>query len=222
MTVRGGTRIRATKKPVVVVAGEDRHDRIVLRTLLEEFCPAMRGRIVEISDSVRLRMASDGKLSERIKALARKALARAARERADLACVFVHEDFDRAVSDDYSRVQERVQAALRRELGTAHYVLAAAETEAWLLLFPEAISQTKASWRVPRQYQCRDTARIDDPKRVMVEEVSQRGPRYRESDAPEVIGKALELGIVRQPAGTNESWGILRGDSEECCRKHIR
>jgi hypothetical protein len=43
---RGGTRVRPTKKPIVVVAGEDRNDRLALRVLLEEFCPEMRGRIV--------------------------------------------------------------------------------------------------------------------------------------------------------------------------------
>ncbi|WP_433362936.1 hypothetical protein [Streptosporangium sp. CA-115845] len=50
MSRRGGTRIRPTRKPIVVVAGEDRNDRLSLRILLEEFCPEMRGRIAEIGD----------------------------------------------------------------------------------------------------------------------------------------------------------------------------
>lgn len=59
---RGGTGTRAAKKPIIVLAGEDRNDCKSLRILLEAFCPDMRGRIVEIKDSVRLRQAT-GKTS---------------------------------------------------------------------------------------------------------------------------------------------------------------
>lgn len=221
MSRRGGTRVRATKKPVVVVAGEDRTDRQVLRTLLEEFCPDMRGRIVEISDDVRLRRASDGRLQERVRTLARKAAARAERERAGLACVFVQEDLDRPVADDYGKLRQRVQDALCGKLGTAHYVLVAAETEAWLLLFPGALNRTVSNWHVPRQYRGVDTARVGDPKRVLTSAVSSSDRRYRESDAPDVIAWAVELGEVYNPSGTNRSWSQLRDDADECCGQHI-
>lgn len=75
MTRRSGTGIGASRKPVVVVAGEDSNDRKGLRVLLEAFCPDMRGRVVEISDSVRLRQAQGATLAPRIATLLRKARA---------------------------------------------------------------------------------------------------------------------------------------------------
>jgi hypothetical protein len=48
----GGTGRRATRKPIVVVAGESANDREVLRFFLEEFCPEMQGRIVFLNDKV--------------------------------------------------------------------------------------------------------------------------------------------------------------------------
>ncbi|MBG0816074.1 hypothetical protein [Planomonospora sp. ID82291] len=121
----------------MVVAGEDRNDRIALRVLLEEFCPDMRGRIVEISDPVRLHQATGATLAARAEALAGKVRARATRDDTGVACVFVHEDLDRADGDDYPVIRERVGKALEAALGTAHYVLAVAEIEAWLLLCAE-------------------------------------------------------------------------------------
>jgi hypothetical protein len=131
--VSRGTRTRATRKPIVIIAGEDGNDRRSLRTLLEAQCTEMHGRLVEINDSVRLRLATGKNLADRVAALGRKARARAIREQADLACVFVHEDLDSCHSADYDDARGRVQDALEAEFGSAHYVLdvlAAAEMEA--------------------------------------------------------------------------------------------
>lgn len=219
---RGGTRIRATRRPVVVIAGEDANDRKCLRVLLEQFCPEMRGRIVEVNDPVRLRCAGDDTLSKRAETLARKVRARAARENADVACVFVHEDLDGVDGPNFTAERERVQRALVQVLGKAHYVLAVEEIEAWLLLFPEALTGLVSSWKVPAQYRSRDTGTVVDPKGVMKRIVSgNAGRRYRESDAPEVLNKAAALGCLNRPAGTNRSWTQLRFDAGECCQRHI-
>lgn len=220
MSRRGGTRIKATRKPIVVLAGEDSNDRKSLRILLEAFCPSMRGRIVEIKDSVRLRDARD-ELTGRVRTLARKARARAVREDADLACVFIHEDFDRPDNDDSIRIRERVQAALSKELGAAHYVLSVAEMEAWLLLFPDALAGTVSSWKLPKQYRNRDTGTLADPKKIMMQSVSSQARPYRESDAPEVFAKAVALNCLDRPEGTNRSWSQLRADADDCVRWHI-
>lgn len=222
MRVRGGgARLRATPQPVVVLAGEDSNDRKSLRILLEEFCPRMRGRLVEINSPVRLRMAGPDTLSARVAALAKKARARAVREDADLACVFVHEDLDGPDGAGYLAAHHRVQEALANELGTAHYVLSVAEMEAWLLLFPDALAGIASSWKVPKQYRDRDTGRFNDPKKIMMNSVSGPARRYRESDAPDVFAKALALNRLHQPEGTNRSWNQLRTDAENCCRLHI-
>lgn len=221
MSRSGGTRIRATRRPIVVIAGEDRNDRQSLRVLLEKFCPVMRGRIVEINDTVRLRGASSGTLSARVRTLAKKARARATLENADLACVFVHEDLDRADGDEYVETRQRVETALRAEFGNAHYVLSVWEMEAWLLLFPDALAGLVQAWTVPAQYRNRDTGRLDDPKRILMTRVSGGSRRYRESDAPDVFVKATILDCLDRPAGTNRSWSQFRVDARECCQSHM-
>jgi hypothetical protein len=162
---RGGTRQRAVRKPVIVLAGEDSNDRQCLRIAIEALCPAAKGRIVEINDAVRLRQASHENLTARVDKLARVARARAARENAEIAAVFVHEDYDAVDSDQRQGVRRRVQDALR----------------------------------------------VHDPKQVLMREVSGKGPRYRESDAPKVLQKAVDLAVLGNPTGTNCSWHELSG-----------
>lgn len=221
MSRRGGTRVRATEKPVIVLAGEDGNDRRSLRILLEEFCPAMRGRIVEINDSVRLHAASPDTLASRADTLAKKARARAIREGAGLACVFVHEDLDRPDGVEYLAARDRVQKALTAALGAAHYVLAVEEIEAWLLLFPDALTGLVSSWKLPKQYRNRDTGTVVDPKNLLMRTVSGAGRRYRESDAPDILAKAVALGCLDHPIGTNRSWTQLRVAVADCCQQHI-
>lgn len=145
---RGGTNTRATKKPIVIIAGESANDREVLRCFLEAFCPQMNGRIVFLNDKVPLRDASETTLNDRVRHFALLVQAKAARERTSIAAVFLHEDLDDVDSERYEAVRERVQRALTRELKNAHYVLAVWEIEAWLLLFPEEVAGFTVSIQV--------------------------------------------------------------------------
>lgn len=107
-----------------------------------------------------------------------------------------------------------MQAALAGVLGPrARYVLAAWEVEAWLLLFPDALRAYCATWSVPRVRRGTDTGLIDDPKRVMVRDVSKVGPRYRESDAPAILEKVVALSHHTRPCGSNRSWRLLVADA---------
>ncbi|HYS39225.1 MAG TPA: hypothetical protein VEO01_26715 [Pseudonocardiaceae bacterium] len=213
--------MRATKKPVVVLAGEDRNDRKSLRILLEAFVPEMRGRIVEISDKVRLRQANGHTLDERVDALANKVSARAAREHADVACVFVHEDLDAVDGPEYQTTRKRVQAALDRRFHSAHYMLAVWEVEAWLLLFPEALTAFNRSWKIGNKYRNKDTGLLADPKALLANETNS-GPRsYRESDAPEILAKAIALGCHLHTSGSNRSWSRAVQDADQCGSSHL-
>ena len=177
-----------------------------------------RGRIVEINDVIRLRDAGDAALSQRIEKLAGRIRARAEREQAQVACVFIHEDFDAVDSPQRDTVRKRVQDALRRSLANSHYVLATCEVEAWMLLFPDAISAVSSSWSVPNRYRGVDTGRITDPKRVMKQEVSGRANlRYQETDAPKVFAKVAELDLQGSPSGSNRSYQELLQSAAECC-----
>ncbi|WP_246264275.1 hypothetical protein [Acrocarpospora pleiomorpha] len=210
------------KRPVVVLVGEDSNDRRCLRTLLEEHCPDMRGRLVEINPSMKFWAAGNERLDERVDRLRKLVNARAAREGAEVACVFVHEDLDRADSSEYPVLRERVEKAMNKALGSAHYVLAVWETEAWLLLFPDALAAFVANWQLPARYRGRDTGRLSDPKRILMNEVSRSGRRYRESDAPEIFEKAREMRLLAHPVGSNRSWTQLCGDATRCCSEHLR
>lgn len=218
MSPRGWTRGRPTRKPLIVLAGEDSTDRKVLRSLLEAVCADANGRIVEINDIVRLRDAGDADLAQRIEKLAGRIRARAEREKAQVACVFIHEDFDAVDSPQRDTIRGRVQAALRRSLANSYYILATWEIEAWMLLFPDAISAVNSSWTVPNRYRGVDTGRVADPKRLMKQEVSGKAnSRYRETDAPKVFAKVAELDLQHSPSGSNRSYQELLQSAEECC-----
>ncbi|MFI0406311.1 hypothetical protein [Actinomadura sp. 3N508] len=182
----------------------------------------MRGRLVEVNEPVRLLKVPAARLPQRISDLARLVRARAVAEGAELACVFVHEDLDGTDGDAYPEIHHRVQEALRAELGNVHYVLAVEEMEAWLLLFPDALSDLVGSWKVPAKYRGKDTGRLADPKGILMREVSKGGRRYRESDAPAVLEKAITLELLRDPVGSNRSWTRFGTDIETCCRDHLK
>lgn len=133
----------------------------------------------------------------------------------------MHEDFDRPDGAEYDKTRTRVQAALTKELGSAHYVLSVWEMEAWLLLFPEALTGLVASWKVLVQHRNGDTGMLHDPKKILMQKVSAQHRRYRESDAPDVLAKAVALGCLDRPRGSNRSWQQLRSEAGDCCRLHL-
>jgi hypothetical protein len=205
VSARRGTGRHATDTPVIVLAGEDRNDRQCLKIAITALRPDIGKRIVEINDTVRLRDSRDT-VTGRVDRLINQAKARADREDSPLAALFLHEDYDGVDCDVRDNTRARVQEALSKRFEKAFYVLATWEIEAWLLLFPDALAATHPSWQVPPKYLGRDTARIADPKRVLKEEVSRSGPRYRESDAADVLAKAAELDLLARPRGSNGSW----------------
>jgi hypothetical protein len=179
----------------------------------------MQGRIVFLNDKVALRDASGITLNERVKRFASLVRAKAARERASIAGVFLHEDLDEVDSGRYETVRHRVQLALARELDNAHYVLAVWEIEAWLLLFPEAVTSFTAGWQVPLKRRSRDTGMFQDPKRIFKEEISKAGTRYRESDAPAIADRIVAYG--KEPIGSNRSYEDFRLNAVRRCRELI-
>jgi hypothetical protein len=202
-----------------VVAGESANDREVLRCFLEAFCPQMQGRVVFLNEKVPLRDASEANLSKRVKRFSSLVQGRAARERASIAAVFLHEDLDDVESQRYESVRDRVQRALDRELENVHYVLAAWEIEAWLLLFPDEIASFSTGWKVPARRRGRDTGKFQDPKRIFKDEISKAGTRYRESDAPAIADHIVTPGKHTAPIGSNRSFDAFRADAIDRCRK---
>lgn len=221
MSRRSGTRIKPERKPIVMIAGEGSSDRKSLRVILEHLCPDMRQRIVEIDDRFPLRSATGVNLAHRVDRLSRLVKARAKKEDADVACVFVHEDLDRPYSQIWDQTQARVQAQLAKVLGPVHYVLAVHEVEAWLLLFPDALTSFVSTWSVPARYRGCDTGAVLNPKEVLMRECTREPRRYRAADAPDVFAQAVHVGILDRPTGTNRSWSQLLDDVAECGQVHL-
>lgn len=177
----------------------------------------MQGRIVFLNDKVPLRDAGEENLKKRVARFASQVRARAARERASIAAVFVHEDLDEVDSRRWDLIHGRVQRALARELENAHYVLAAWEIEAWLLLFPEEVAAFAAKWQVPASRRGRDTGRFQDPKRIFKEEISRAGTTYRESDAPAIASRIIAQEALSSQSGSNRSYEAFSSDVADRC-----
>lgn len=190
---------------VIVIAGEDSNDRKALDVLVRELRPTLSSRLVHISDPVRLKTATGDNLTQRIRTVVNKAKGRAARDRAQLAGIVVHEDLDASTGPAYAAVRHRIAAALARHspCGTA-LALAAEETEAWLLLFPDAFPRVHPGWSVPAQLRGRNTGTVKDPKELLQKRLGS--PVYRESEGPDIMGAARDAGLIGSPVGTNQSY----------------
>lgn len=120
--------------------------------------------------------------------------------------IVVHEDLDGYTDAEYVRIRAGVAAALSRESPCdSALALAAWESEAWLLLFPDAFPAVRPNWKVPAQLRGRDTGALTSPK----EELKRRlgAPSFRESDGPKVAEKARSLGLLASgPTGRNRSY----------------
>lgn len=225
MSGRHPKRGKGRAHSVVVIAGEDRNDRESLKILLEEKRPGLRGSIVQIRDTVRLHRATGTNLTKRVRSIINKAEGVAEKHGPGTraACLYVHEDFDAVDGPAYVEAHRRVEQEIHRQLGHGHYVLAVAEMEAWMLLFPEALPAVMQAWKLPVKRLGKDTGRFPDPKGILMREVSKAtGRRYAESDAPAVFRAIVEGGHLEKPRGMNSSWKRFWQDVEKCGQEHFR
>ncbi|WP_330291492.1 hypothetical protein [Streptomyces sp. NBC_00576] len=195
------------ERGVIVLAGEDSNDcRIVAEVVKQHHADLGNARLVEISDKTRLKTATGPELAARIRTIIGKAKGRALRAKGPLVGLVIHEDLDGYTDATYSRIRANVAGALARESPcNSALALAAWESEAWLLLFPDAFPAVRPNWKVPAQLRGRDTGSIKSPK----EELKRRlvSAAFRESDGPKVAEQARSLGLLASgPTGTNLSY----------------
>ncbi|MFI0261452.1 hypothetical protein ACH4OW_20720 [Streptomyces sp. NPDC017056] len=135
-----------------------------------------------------------------------KARGKAKLKAGDFVGIAVHEDMDACTGPGYDSVRRAVSSALAKAAGASSsvYALAAAESEAWLLLFPDAFSIYRPSWKIPAQWKGKDTGRRKNPKEDIEAELIR--PRFRESDGPEIANAALGHGLLTSPDGSNRSY----------------
>ncbi|MCX4674750.1 hypothetical protein OG413_05335 [Streptomyces sp. NBC_01433] len=162
--------------------------------------------LTEITDPVRLRKKSGVDLSTAAGTLVNKARGKARLKNGAFVGIAVHEDMDSCPGPAYDIVRKAVSNALDKATGASSsvYALAAAESEAWLLLFPKAFTICRPSWKIPATWQGKDSGRRQTPKEDL--EAVLTSPRFRESDGPEVVAAALKHGLLAEPKGSNRSY----------------
>lgn len=194
---------------MIVLVGEDSNDCRIVAEILREHHPDLSGiKLLEITDKVRLKAATGSTLADRVRTVVAKAKGRAKREKAELMGVIVHEDLDGVTDQQFAKVHAAVAAELSRHCPVeARFALAAWESEAWLLLFPDAFKAVRPAWKLPASLRGKNTGLMVSPK----EELKRRlgTPTFRESDGPLIARKARELGLLRSPDGTNRSYDLL-------------
>ncbi|MCW8216827.1 hypothetical protein [Streptomyces griseolus] len=191
-----------------MLAGESANDRRMLAAFIKAAHPGLAATVTltEITDPVRLRKKTGPDLATAAGTLVSKARGKARLKSGEFVGIAVHEDMDSCPGPAYDSARKAVSAALAKAAGTSSsvYALAAAESEAWLLLFPKAFTLYRSSWKIPTAWQGKDTGRRQNPKEDI--EGLLTGPCFRESDGPKIISAALEQGLLDNPEGTNRSY----------------
>ncbi|MFD5201447.1 hypothetical protein ACFWM7_15130 [Streptomyces sp. NPDC058375] len=199
---------------IVVLAGESANDRRMLAAFIKAAHPALAAAVTltEITDPVRLRKKSGAELATAAGTLVSKARGKARLKAGEFVGIAVHEDMDACPGPAYDAARRAVSAALGKAVGDSSsvYALAAAESEAWLLLFPEAFTLHRASWRIPATWKGKDSGRRQTPKEDL--EGILTSPRFRESDGPEIASAALAHGLLTEPKGSNRSYQEFLAD----------
>ncbi|MFI6084143.1 hypothetical protein ACIBBB_24710 [Streptomyces sp. NPDC051217] len=154
---------------------------------------------------MRLKTATGDNLTKRIATIVNKAKGRAVRDRARLSGIIVHEDLDAPTGPGYAAVRSRLADALAKHspCGTV-LALAAEETEAWLLLFPDAFPTVHSGWSVPSRLRGKNTGTIKNPKELLRSRLGT--PLYRETEGPDIMGEAQRAGLIANPVGGNRSY----------------
>lgn len=166
--------------------GEDRNDCDVIAELLRKL----------FSEKITVRVASrppifvsrDTDREKRLRNSNRVADAvRLYQLKSNVDFIIIHRDAD-CIDPHYIEIAKELEKDFGGVLSLP--VIAAVpawETEAWLLLFPEAIRRTRSCWRdVPLLH---NTGRIENAKEYLRRRTRTPGkkcPDYRESDAPEI------------------------------------
>ncbi|CAM5464067.1 hypothetical protein SXANM310S_06994 [Streptomyces xanthochromogenes] len=197
-----------------MLAGESANDRRMLAAFIKAAHPALAHAVTltEITDPVRLRKKSGADLVTAAGTLVSKARGKARLKGGEFVGIAVHEDMDACPGPAYDTARRAVSDALAKATGASAsvYALAAAESEAWLLLFPEAFTLYRPSWRIPATWQGKDSGRRQTPKEDL--ESLLNSPRFRESDGPEIVAAALAHGLLTEPKGTNRSYQEFMAD----------
>jgi hypothetical protein len=201
---RGARRGSVTKqrRSVVLVFGEDEHDRRAIRHLAEGIRPDLRGKVeVRRQPLVLIKGATPEKARSNAQRITD--LAKGENAARDVLAVLAHQDCD-AVEPAHVVAAQRIEAELTAAgcPGTPIGVTPAWEIEAWWMLFPEAVGQVVQGWRDPDDWVGRDVGRVENAKEQLARAVQPRPrpaspPRdYAEEDSIPIASNIVSLGLL--------------------------
>jgi hypothetical protein len=214
--------VSAGRRPTVLIFGESDNDRRAIARLVEALCPNVTARPVS-KPQVLVKGAVEATAATNAQRIAD--LVRAASERAQVVCVFAHQDADN-VEPNHSPIAADIEAALV-SAGVpchVHAVVPAWELESWWFLFPAEVASVRAAWTNPATQTppglIRDAKeslrKALRPNRLTAQQ-RKRFPDYRESDSITIAEALARGGRLRAVAGTSASYDRFVASVDACC-----
>lgn len=219
---RRGGRKAPKRPPVVLVFGEDDHDRECIKILLEALRPDLARRIqTRRHPLVLIKNARPEEVPDRAQSIA--TVVEAERVRGEVGCVFAHEDCD-DVEPAHEQVATKIESALQATGCDAHAVAPAWEMEAWWFQWPDAVQAANPSWRKPDDYLGKNVGMIrnakEELKRCVIPRDKKQGRSgfrgYNESDAPKIAAEVSKQGVAKKPQATSNSYDRFRRSAQLC------
>lgn len=193
----------ATKKPIALIFGEDDNDQEVIRLLVSKLRPD--GPKLEKRRKPLILMKSREAAKRRKNAQDIASQVARDSKRFDVRAVFAHQDCDEC-EPAHEELSRTIEEQLARVGIRGIAATPAWETEAWLFLWPDAAPKVVSSWSRPT---CRNfqVGLIQNAKEAYRKALGARSKReYEERDAPKIVAKACEMGLLEQPVGRSDSF----------------
>ena len=195
----------------VLVFGESENDTHSVRELVRGLWPGFTGAVKPVRrPPVYDRNAASQAVRSRVARMCQ--VVAAERATSEVIAVLVHRDCD-DVEPSHKTHASQIETEFRDHGVEVVPVTPAWEFEAWLFLWPAAVAAYRNDWRSVESYAGRQVGLIRNAKEEFRRAV--RAPRrssrdYRESDAPEIVRKARELGIIPYPRAQSDSFQQFR------------
>lgn len=200
--MKGRSRAKGSRRALVLVFGEDDHDRRAISRLASGLRPELYGCVeARRTPLVLIKNANPGKARSNAEQIAR--LVRQESAARDVIAVLAHQD-----CDELEPAHESAAASIEKALGdagcpgTAIAVTPAWELESWWLLFPEAVAPVVKGWRTPDNYLGRDIGQVRDSKEALTRAVRPSShktqPRpYAEADSISIAENIVKLRLLQ-------------------------
>lgn len=218
MKARAKSKGARTRAPVVLVFGEDDHDRSAIRHLAQALRPDItfekrRQPLVLIK----------GALPSNAKSNAREIsqVAKQEEKARPVLGVLAHQDCD-ALEPAHVAAAARIESELRAAgcPGRPVAVTPAWEIEAWWVVFPEAVGTIVEGWRDPDDWIGKDVGQLKNAKQALKRAVQPRAPRharprdYEESDSIEIAQQIAERGLLKSFANGQRTTKHKNGSTQ--------